>query len=91
MIGALNGVNSAGAIFGCLFNAWTCERFSRKYSMMIGSVILIVGGALCSGAYDMAMFLVGRFVAGWGAGMLACAVPMYQGKTVSLDYRIHRS
>ncbi|CAO2657394.1 Nn.00g035200.m01.CDS01 [Neocucurbitaria sp. VM-36] len=80
MIGALNGVNSAGAILGCLFNAWTCERYSRKYSMMLGSAILILGGALCAGAYDIAMFLVGRFVAGWGSGMLACAVPMYQAE-----------
>jgi MFS family permease len=80
MIGALNGVNSAGAIFGCLFNAWTCERYSRKYSMMLGSAILILGGALCGGSVNMAMFLVGRFIAGWGAGMLACAVPMYQAE-----------
>lgn len=80
IIGALNGVNSAGAILGCLYNAWSCERYSRKYSMMCGSAILILGGALCGGAYDIAMFLVGRFVAGWGAGMLACVVPMYQAE-----------
>ncbi|KAF2031020.1 general substrate transporter [Setomelanomma holmii] len=80
IIGALNGVNSAGAIFGCLFNAWTSEKYSRKYSMMLGSSILIFGGALCAGAYDMAMFLVGRFIAGWGSGMLACVVPMYQAE-----------
>jgi MFS family permease len=80
IIGALNGVNSAGAVFGCLFNAWSCERYSRKYSMMLGSAILMIGGALCGGAYNIAMFLVGRFIAGWGAGMLACAVPMYQAE-----------
>lgn len=60
MIGALNGVNSAGAIFGCIFNAWTCEKYGRKYSLMIGSVVLIVGGALCGGAVNLAMFLVGE-------------------------------
>lgn len=87
MIGALNGVNSAGAIVGCIFNAWTCERFSRKYSMMVGCCILILGGALCSGAVDMAMFLVGRFIAGWGAGMLACAVPMYQAEVSTPETR----
>lgn len=75
IIGALNGVNSAGAIAGCLTNAWTSEKFGRKLSMMGGSIILIIGGALCSGAYDIAMFLVGRFVAGMGAGILACVVP----------------
>ncbi|KAF2643166.1 MFS transporter [Massarina eburnea CBS 473.64] len=87
IIGALNGVNSAGAISGCLFNAWTCEKYSRKYSMMIGCVVLIVGGALCSGAVDIAMFLVGRFIAGWGAGMLACAVPIYQAEVSTPETR----
>jgi MFS family permease len=72
MIGALNGVNSAGAIFGCLFNAWTSEKYGRKYSMMIGSVVLIVGGALCAGAYDMAMFLVGRFIGKYFLSILKC-------------------
>ncbi|KAF2651490.1 MFS transporter [Lophiostoma macrostomum CBS 122681] len=87
MIGALNGVNSAGAIIGCLFNAWTSEKYGRKYSMMIGSVVLVIGGALCAGAYDLAMFLAGRFVAGWGAGMLACVVPMYQAEVSTPETR----
>ncbi|KAF2747661.1 MFS transporter [Sporormia fimetaria CBS 119925] len=86
-IGALNGINSAGAIIGCVFNAWTSDKYSRKYSMMIGCVILILGGALCSGAVNMAMFLVGRFWAGMGAGMLACVVPMYQAEISTPETR----
>lgn len=74
IIGALNGVNSAGAIAGCIHNSWSADKFGRKRTMQIGSIILILGGALCSGAVDLAMFLVGRFIAGWGAGILACVV-----------------
>jgi len=48
---------------------------------------LIIGGALCSGAVDIAMFLVGRFVAGWGAGVLACVVPMYQAEVSTPETR----
>lgn len=80
IIGALNGVNSAGAIAGCLSQAWTSDRYGRKRTMQIGCAILILGGGLCAGAYDMAMFLVGRFVAGLGAGILACVVPIYQAE-----------
>jgi MFS family permease len=64
IIAALNGVNSGGAIVGCLYNVWSAEKFGRKWTMMIGCIILIVGGALCSGAVDLAMFIVGRGVAG---------------------------
>jgi MFS family permease len=84
---ALNGVNSAGAIFGCLVNAWSSEKYGRKWSMMGGCTILIVGGALCAGAVDIAMFLVGRFIAGTGAGILACVVPMYQAEVSTPETR----
>lgn len=87
MIGALNGVNSAGAFFGCWLNAWTAEKYGRKMSMMGGCVILIVGGALCAGAVDLAMFLVGRFIAGLGTGILACVVPMYQAEISTPETR----
>lgn len=54
---------------------------------MIGSAILVVGGALCGGAVHIAMFLVGRFVAGLGTGMLACVVPMYQSEVSTAETR----
>lgn len=64
IIAALNGVNSAGAIIGCCFHVWSSEKFGRKQTMNIGSVILILGGALCAGAVDVAMLIVGRGIAG---------------------------
>lgn len=87
IIGALNGVNSAGAIIGCLSNAYTADKFGRKYSMLGGCVILIVGGALCSGAVSIGMFIVGRIIAGIGAGILACVVPMYQSEVSTAETR----
>ncbi|KAF2104643.1 MFS transporter [Rhizodiscina lignyota] len=87
IIGSLNGVNSAGAIAGCLTNAYTADKYGRKRSMQMGSIVLIIGGALCSGAVDLAMFLVGRFIAGHGAGVLACVVPMYQSEVSTPESR----
>lgn len=87
IIGALNGVNSAGAIAGCYFQAWAADFYGRRRTIQIGSVVLIIGGALCSGAVDIAMFLVGRFVAGAGAGILACVVPMYQAEVSTAETR----
>jgi sugar porter (SP) family MFS transporter len=87
MIGALNGINSAGAIAGCLLQAWTADYYGRKHTMQIGCVVLIVGGALCAGAVNMAMFLVGRFIAGVGAAILACIVPIYQAEVSTAETR----
>jgi len=87
IIGALNGVNSAGAIIGCLTSAWSADAFGRKRTMQLGCAILVVGGALCSGANSIGMFLGGRVVAGIGAGILAVCVPMYQGEVSTAETR----
>lgn len=87
MIGALNGINSAGAVIGCILQAWTADAYGRKTTIQMGAVVLVVGGALCSGAVHMAMFLVGRLVAGIGAGILACIVPIYQAEVSTAETR----
>lgn len=87
MVGALNGVNSAGAIAGSLFQAWTADYFGRKRTIQLGSVVLVIGGALCSGAVHMAMFLVARFIAGMGTGILTCIVPIYQAEVSTAETR----
>ncbi|KAL4990009.1 major facilitator superfamily domain-containing protein [Aspergillus falconensis] len=80
MIGALNSINSAGAFMGCIRQAWSADAYGRKTTIRLGAAVLIRGGALCAGAVHMAMFLVRRFVAGLGAGILACIVPIYQAE-----------
>ncbi|KAK5135835.1 hypothetical protein LTR08_004483 [Meristemomyces frigidus] len=87
IIGALNGVNSAGAIAGCLLSAWAADAIGRKRTILVGCVILIIGGALCTGSISIGMFLAGRVVAGIGAGVLAVCVPMYQGEVSTAETR----
>ncbi|RMY22103.1 hypothetical protein D0867_02933 [Hortaea werneckii] len=87
IIGALNGVNSAGAIVGCLTSAWSADAFGRKRTLLLGCLILIVGGAICSGSISIGMFIAGRVVAGIGAGILAVCVPMYQGEVSTAETR----
>lgn len=87
MIGALNGINSAGAVVGSFFQAWSADYYGRKRTMQIGCVILIIGGSLCAGAVTMGMFLAGRFVAGVGSAMLACVVPIYQAEVSTPETR----
>jgi MFS family permease len=87
MIGALNGVNSAGAIIGCLTSAYTADKYGRKRTMQLGCIILVVGGALCAGSVSIGMFIAGRVVAGMGAGILAVVVPMYQGEVSTAETR----
>ena len=64
------GVNAAGALIGSLANAWLADKFSRKHTIQYGAILLVVGGALCAGSVNVAMFIVARIVAGLGIGIL---------------------
>ncbi|KAL9053900.1 MAG: hypothetical protein Q9162_004473 [Coniocarpon cinnabarinum] len=87
IVGALNGVNSAGAIAGCIINAYAADGIGRRHTMELGCLILAVGGAICAGSVSIAMFLVGRIIAGCGSGILACVVPQYQAEVATAETR----
>ena len=72
----LTGVNSAGAALGALFNAWSADRFSRKYTIQIGAVILVIGAGIGAGSVDVEMLMVSRFISGWGIGIIISVIPM---------------
>jgi MFS family permease len=76
IIGAFNGLNSAGSALGALFSAWSADRLGRRPNLIIGAAVTSVGGALCAGSVNTAMFMVARFIAGWGIGMLITGVPL---------------
>jgi MFS family permease len=78
--GAVNGLFCAGAIGGSINTGWMCESRGRKQTLYLASIINIIGGALESGSVNLAMFLVSRFIAGWGIGMIVCLIPIYQAE-----------
>ena len=52
----------------------------RKETMYLASAVNVVGGALETGSVNMAMFLVSRFICGWGIGMMVVLIPIYQAE-----------
>jgi MFS family permease len=80
ILGAINGVYAAGGAFGCVFNMWGAEAFGRKRSIQLGCIITIVGAALMTGTVGIPMFIVSRFITGFGIGMLVTLTPLYQSE-----------
>jgi MFS family permease len=78
--GTINGLYCAGALFGALHVGWMCEARGRKETMYLASAVNVVGGALETGSVDIAMFLVSRFISGWGIGMMVVLIPIYQAE-----------
>lgn len=55
-------------MIGAVFAAWATESLGRKKSIFIGALTATIGGALQAGSVALAMFLVFRFVNGFGVG-----------------------
>ncbi|KAK4942906.1 hypothetical protein LTR10_017482 [Elasticomyces elasticus] len=86
-IGAFNGVNSAGSAIGAAACAYLADRLGRKKTIQIAAAVLIVGAAICAGAVNNAMFLVGRLINGFGIGALVTCIPMYQAEVSTPESR----
>lgn len=69
-----------GAFISSLMVGRIGDIIGRRRTILYGSMIFLVGGALQTFAKTMAMMMVGRFVAGLGVGMLSTIVPVYQSE-----------
>jgi len=56
------------------------DIIGRRRTILWGSMIFLVGGALQSVATGMPMMLLGRIIAGLGVGALSTIVPVYQSE-----------
>ncbi|KAK5461146.1 hypothetical protein LTS15_003209 [Exophiala xenobiotica] len=75
-IGVVNGVFFTGSLFGLYYQAYICDRFGRKMSLANAAVFTIIGGAMLAGSVHIAMLIVFRFVAGFGASQFVGTVPI---------------
>jgi MFS family permease len=80
IIGAINSTFNGGAVFGSLMGG-------RKVTILIGSLICLVGAVLQASAVNLSMILVGRIFAGWAVGLLSMSVPVYQSECAHPDMR----
>ncbi|KPI40239.1 Quinate permease [Cyphellophora attinorum] len=87
ILGLINGIYAAGGAVGCVFNMWACEALGRKKSIQLGCVISIVGAAIMTGSIDIPMFVVSRFIMGFGIGILVTLVPLYQSEVSPAESR----
>ncbi|KAL9563120.1 hypothetical protein ACKAV7_012862 [Fusarium commune] len=80
IIGATNGLFSAGGIIGCLLMTWLADRFGRKRTIQIICCVCVGSVILQAAAVHIAMLLVGRFLNGLGSGMINVITPVYQSE-----------
>jgi MFS family permease len=80
LLGAINGLFSAGGLFGCISCFWIPDKFGRKKAILIASFISIIGNGLAAGSVHIAMFIIARLITGFSVGALVSLVPLYQSE-----------
>lgn len=71
---------AAGGVFGCIGNMYIAEKFGRTRAIQTGCTISIVGATIMTASVNIAMFIVSRFIMGFGIGILVTLVPLYQSE-----------
>lgn len=69
-----------GALIASLSVGKIGDILGRRRTILYGSLVFVVGGALQSFATGMPMMLLGRIIAGLGVGALSTIVPVYQSE-----------
>jgi len=79
-IGTMVAILEIGAFISSLMVGRIGDIIGRRKTILYGSCIFFVGGALQTFALNMPMMMMGRIVAGLGVGMLSTIVPVYQSE-----------
>mmetsp|Transcript_101669 Transcript_101669/g.183422 ORF Transcript_101669/g.183422 Transcript_101669/m.183422 type:complete len:495 (-) Transcript_101669:279-1763(-) len=71
---------------GCMFSAcplvsgFFLDTLGRKVSLMIGSLVFLVGSVVQAACSSVEVMLAGRIISGCAVGILSTVVPLYQSE-----------
>lgn len=87
IVGGIVSAFQGGAIAGTIFNMLFADILGRRWTIMVGSLVSLLGSSLQAGATNMAMLIVGRFIGGIAVGQLTSTIPMYAGELSEAKHR----
>ncbi|CAN9446296.1 unnamed protein product [Alternaria alternata] len=79
-LGSMVAILEVGAFISSLVVGRIGDVIGRRKTILYGSLIFVVGGALQTCATGIPMMLLGRVIAGLGVGSLSTIVPVYQSE-----------
>ncbi|TDH74180.1 hypothetical protein CCR75_006231 [Bremia lactucae] len=77
-----------GGMLGSLLIGRVSNKFGRKRTMMANCLFMIAGGAIQATAHSIAVFTIGRVLAGIAAGGSAAVIPGFIGEICPPHLRI---
>ncbi|GBQ05100.1 MULTISPECIES: sugar porter family MFS transporter [Acetobacter] len=77
----------AGAAIGAILAGWLARLGGRKWALVIGGVIFIIGSVACALSWSVASMIVGRALMGLAIGIAAFTSPLYLSEIASENTR----
>ncbi|KAL4073580.1 general substrate transporter [Scleroderma citrinum] len=78
--GAIVAAMPAGSLVGALAVTVLADRIGRKKTVILASLIWVIGAILQSASINRGMLVVGRIIAGISVGLSSAVVPVYQSE-----------
>ncbi|CAK1356963.1 unnamed protein product [Cercospora beticola] len=73
-------IYEVGCLLGSMMIVAVGDRLGRRRSVLIGTVIMLIGTAIQASATTLGQMIVGRIVTGWGNGMNTSSIPVWQSE-----------
>jgi sugar porter (SP) family MFS transporter len=66
LLGFINSSYMLGSVLGVPFAPWFAQKFGRRWSIMAGSIIMVVGALIQGFSQHVAMYIIARLILGVG-------------------------
>lgn len=74
-LGLMSAIMSLGSICSTPVAPWVADRFGRRWGITVGSIIMIIGAIIQCESVNFAMFVVSRFILGFGLSFATTSSP----------------
>ncbi|KAG1138598.1 hypothetical protein G6F37_010346 [Rhizopus arrhizus] len=78
--GFMVSILELGAWVGSWIIGYFADKIGRKHSIVLSTIVFLLGSSIQGGAQNVGYLLGGRFVTGMGVGALSLLVPLYQSE-----------
>lgn len=89
--GNIVSVLQGGCFFGALSSFYISDVFGRKKALFVADFIFLVGSIIQTtsgmGTTSLGQLYAGRFIGGFGVGLVSAVVPTYIGENASKEIR----